>query len=272
VDLAKMSVWRDAQEAGEALRRKRPAGRVRVLGADETVYEVKGEKVLVGFVVDAESGRTLGFEVLLEGDGEAFKGWLEPYAEELGAEVLVTDDNDSYSVAAAGLGVEHQLCVAHVRKYAAKRSKSILEQARAEWGEEGDGRSEKLAQDLGLVKELLEQLREEGGARMARLHRDYLWASAPERKGEKASCAYRMRTLTLELWDKWRKLRLHRARPELGLDGTNNASERSIGRSKVRYKSMRGYKSEEGMGNGIALTQWLYSGEDEHDLATEMAA
>jgi hypothetical protein len=28
----------------------------------------------------------------------------------------------------------------------------------------------------------------------------------------------------------------------------------------------------EGMSNGIALTQWLYSGEDEHDLAKEMSA
>jgi transposase-like protein len=271
-DLGQMSVWRDAQEAGEALRRKRPTGRVRVLGADETVYKVKGRKVLVGFVVDGESGGTLGFEVLFEGDGEAFKEWLAPYAEELGAEVLVSDDNDSYSVAAAGLGVEHQLCVAHVRKYVAKRSKSILEQAGTEWGGEGDERSDKLAEDLGLVKDLVEQLREEGGTRMGRLHRSYSWASPPENKGEKASAAYRMRMLTLELWDKWRKLRLYRARPELGLDGTNNASERSIGKSKVRYKTMRGYKSEEGMSNGIALTQWLYDGEDEHDLEEAMAA
>jgi len=273
VDLAKMSVWRDAQQAGEALRRRRrPVGRVRVLGADETVYKVKGRKVVVGFVVDGVSGKTLGFEVLLEGDGEAFEEWLAPYAKELGAEILVSDDNDSYSVAAAGLGMEHQLCVAHVRKYVAKRSKSIIEQARAEWGE-GDKRLDELAQDLGLVKELVEQLREEGGARMGRLHRRYSWAPPPERKGEKASAAYRMRMLTLELWEKWEKLRLHRARPELGfLDGTNNASERSIGKSKVRYKTMRGYKSTDGMKNGIALTQWLYSGEDEHNLAKEMAA
>ena len=76
VDLGQTSVWRDAQEAGEALRRKRPAGRVRLLGADETLYEVKGRKVLVGFVVDGESGKTLGFEVLFEGDGEAFKEWF----------------------------------------------------------------------------------------------------------------------------------------------------------------------------------------------------
>ena len=72
-DLGQMSVWRDAQEeAGEALRRKRPTGRVRVLGADETAYKVKGQKVVVGFVVDAVSGKTLGFEVLFEGDAEAF--------------------------------------------------------------------------------------------------------------------------------------------------------------------------------------------------------
>lgn len=35
---------------------------------------------------------------------------------------------------------------------------------------------------------------------------------------------------------------------------------------------MRGYKSPGGMENAIALTQWLYSGEDEHDLSKEMAA
>ena len=46
----------------------------------------------------------------------------------------------------------------------------------------------------------------------------------------------------------------------------------AIGKSKVRYKTVRGYKSISGMGNGVALTQWLYDGEDEHDLAKETAA
>lgn len=54
------------------------------------------------------------------------------------------------------------------------------------------------------------------------------------------------------------------------MDGINNASERAIGRSKVRYKTMRGYKGIEGMSNGVALTQRLYSGEDEHDLLAEV--
>jgi transposase-like protein len=276
VDISNMSVWRDAQEAGEALRKSRPAGRVRVLGADETVFKVKGKEVVVGFVVDGASGKTLGFEVLFEGDGGAFRRWLEPYAKELEAEVLISDDNDSYGVAACELGLSQQLCIAHVRKYVTKRAKSILEQAEKEWGTtQEDEKLEKLKEDLETLKGLLKELPEEGAHELGRLHRGYLWASPPRRKGQQtkeATAAYRMRMLTLELWNDWKKIRLHLARPDLGLDGTNNASERGIGRSKVRYKTMRGYKSPEGMKNAIALTQWLYSGADEHDLAEEMAA
>jgi len=80
------------------------------LGADETAFKVKGKEVVVGFVVDGVSGRTLGFEVLFEGDGRAFGEWLKPYAEELGAEVLISDDNDSYALAAAELGLSQQSC------------------------------------------------------------------------------------------------------------------------------------------------------------------
>jgi hypothetical protein len=88
--VSKITVWREAQETGEASRRSRPSGRVRILGAHETLFKVKGREVVLGFVVDGVSGRTLGFEVLLEGDGEAFERWLEPYAKELGAEVLIS--------------------------------------------------------------------------------------------------------------------------------------------------------------------------------------
>jgi hypothetical protein len=31
---------------------------------------------VVGFMVDDQSGETLGLEVLLEGDGRAFREWL----------------------------------------------------------------------------------------------------------------------------------------------------------------------------------------------------
>ena len=35
---------------------------------------------------------------------------------------------------------------------------------------------------------------------------------------------------------------------------------------------MRGYKSEEGMMNGLGLTQWVWSGEEGLDLGELMAA
>ena len=281
VEVSKMSVWRDAQEAGEALRRKRPVGKVWVLGADETVYKVSGQEVVVGFLTDAGGERTLGFEVLTEGDGHAVVEWLEPYARELGAEVLVSDDNDSYGLASAELGLSHQLCLAHVRKYVTRRSKSILEQA-LRGVERGRGGEIREARRGSRVAKAVT-----GGTARGRWQADRTVApkvfvgrtayqeQTKERKEaatKKASAGYRMRMLTFELSEKWHKICLHLSRPELGLDGTNNATERAIGKSKVRYKSMRGYKSPEGMTNGIALTQWLYSGEDEHALAKEMAA
>jgi hypothetical protein len=193
VEVSKMSVWRDAQEAGEALRRKRPVGKVWVLGADETVYKVSGQEVVVGFLTDAGGERTLGFEVLTEGDGHAVVEWLEPYARELGAEVLVSDDNDSYGLASAELGLSHQLCLAHVRKYVTRRSKSILEQAQEEWSEEGEEKFEKLEEDLEWLRRLLEELPEEGGKQIGRLHRKYLWAEPPTRNRQKSEKKQRRR-------------------------------------------------------------------------------
>ncbi len=32
--------------------------------------------------------------------------------------------------------------------------------------------------------------------------------------------------------------------------------------SKIRYKTVRGYKSIEGMVTGLGLTQWVWSGEE----------
>ena len=51
----------------------------------------------------------------------------------------------------------------------------------------------------------------------------------------------------------WRSLLCHKRMR--GVCDTNNATERVIGRSKIRYKTIRGYKSIEGMMNGLWLTQ-----------------
>jgi transposase-like protein len=269
VSIARMSVWRDAQAAGEALRRQRPSGSVRVLGADETVFRVWGQPVLVGFMVDDVSGHTISFDLLDGGDAASLLAWLTPYATAMGAEVLVTDGHDAYGVVASALGVEHQLCLAHVRKAVTKQVRSLQTQAADAWG--AGERLEQLEDDLATVRDLVRELPEEGAAKLWPVHAHYLGA-APPRKGEAASIDYRMRLLTLHLIETWPKLCLAQARPELGMDGTNNATERAIGKSKLRYKTMRGYKSVDGLRNGIALTQWLYSGDTNHDLGSILAA
>jgi len=263
-----MTVWRDAQEAGEALRRTRPSGRVRVLGVDETLYRVKGQETIVGMVTNGQSGLTVDFTVLGSTDSATFERWLAPYVRQYGVEVMVSDEHASYGVVSANLGLEHQLCLTHVRKAVTKRSKAILAQAREAWND--PQQIDQLADELAQIRRLVRELPAAGGRQLERLHRRYLDAPQPG-KGEQASVAYRMRMLTLELWDHWSKQRLYLRRPELRLDGTNNVTERAIGKSKVRYKTMRGYKSRDGLYNGIALTQWLYSGADTHDLATAMA-
>ena len=53
---------------------------------------------------------------------------------------------------------------------------------------------------------------------------------------------------------------------------TNNAAQRATGRSKIRYKAVRGYKSEDGMLNEFGLTQWARSGRDGLDLSELVAA
>jgi hypothetical protein len=47
---------------------------------------------------------------------------------------------------------------------------------------------------------------------------------------------------------------------------TNNRTAQAIGKSKVRFKTVRGFKSVAGALAGVALTQWLYSGAEQHDL------
>ena len=55
------------------------------------------------------------------------------------------------------------------------------------------------------------------------------------------------------------------------MPATNNRTEQGIGKSKVRFKTVRGFKSVGGALAGIALTQWVYSGAAVHDLR-ELAA
>ena len=243
-ELSRMSVWRDVQEAGSnalsSLRRDAPGG-VRVMGADETRLKLKGEKVVVGLAVDAEDGRFLGMDMLCEQDAAAFLEWLEGYAREFGVETLVTDDLSTCKPVVEKLGLKQQVCVGHVKKNAWGRLKGLDD----EWD-----RFRKR------IWELLEDFPELGGSELLGMER--LVRSNND-----------LRRLVVEPAEKWRSLICHKL--TRGVPAANNCTERAICRSKVRYKTVRGYKSESGMMNGMGLTQWAWSGRYGLDAA-ELAA
>ena len=87
---------------------------------------------------------------------------------------------------------------------------------------------------------------------------------------------YRMRLLTLDLWDDWSHLTLYqhwKSAAGKRLDGTNNPSERAIGWwVKERYRPMRGYKRPESVLNVSSLLSWLGSQPAGYNLAELMAA
>ena len=245
VSVSRMSVWRDVQEAGRNARRKRAGqarGRATAIGADETVVRVKCETTFVGVVTDASTGEVLGLDVMVKRDSDGFMEWLGDFARDYGVEAMVTDDLSAYKPAVERLGLDHQICIAHVRKRARKR---------LDWIEGWDWVKAR-------IWRLLTELPPDGGLELLRLERAV-------RDGDAA-----LRRLCVELSGKWRALLCHRRRRDV--PRTNNAAERAIGRSKIRHKTVRGYKSEDGMLNGFGLTQWAWSGRDGLDVSELVAA
>ena len=242
--LSRMSVWRDVQEAGSNSLSgwlSRARGRVKLMGADETVVKVKGKRTVVGFVTDAQTGELVGMDVLVDRDRAGFVKWLGKYVSRFGVEAMVTDDLSTYKPVVEWLGVAHQVCIAHVRKNVWNRLGEI------------DGWDWYKARIWRLITEL-----PEGGGRE-------LFNMEPRVRGEPG-----LRRLVVELCEKWPSLTCHqRVR---GMPQTNNCTEQGIGRSKIRYKTVRGYESEDGMMNGLGLTQWVWSGQDGLDLAELIAA
>lgn len=240
--IAKMTSWRDVQAAGVALGRGWTAAGPRpVVGADETVVKVKGQQQVLGFVVDAATGEVLGLDLLVAQDAGAFLRWLQPYLSRHGVRVVVTDDLATYKPVLEELGVGHQVCLTHVRKNMVRRLKEV-----AGWEAE-----------KARVKTLLKELPPDGGKELLSLERRV--------RGEP-----KLRDLVLDLMEKWRSLCCYQREP--GVPQTNNRTEQGIGRSKIRYKTLRGYKSLAGMMNGVRLTQWVWRPGTVGNLANLVAA
>jgi hypothetical protein len=188
----------------------------------------------LGITVDPISGLALTIDALSVEESQTLKEWIEPIATSVGATVLVTDDADGFKTMADDVGVQHQVCKAHVLR----NTEALIERYQPLVANDADGSlqvmgvsPQQAAADVTRSGELVKRRQREQAPELEAMHRHYLEASPP-REGEHQSLAYRLRLLFLDRWNLWPRLTRYRKwKGPKGetLDGTNNASERAIG-------------------------------------------
>ena len=269
--IVKATIWNNLQEAGEealSLREKLEKEKVRIVGIDTTAFKVKGKKLTVAFLADLIRGKPIEIEVIESRKSRVLKRRFQRLLKDLGAEVIVTDDAEEMENLRDRLpGIKRQICLAHLRKTLSLRAREL--QTEAEKMKSKANIKEKeilddLIKDLGLTKDLVKRLPQGLEQKLKNLHLRYTFAR-PARKGEKVDIFYRMRMLTLRLWQRADELDLYK---KVGGDGTNNTTERLIGLcGKIRYRQMRGFKSKQSLNRFLKLTAYLQEQDKEIDLA-----
>jgi transposase-like protein len=267
--LSKSSVYNNVQAAGARAIEQRNGWlhqhgtSVKVLGIDCTHVKRLGQDTILAVASAILTGETLSIEILADESAESLRQWAQTLATSLQAEVLVSDDADAMKTVADALGLDQQLCRAHVNRnlhdlVASLGTKALEHPDRVPAGTELS--VPQLLDDLQQVEELIKGLAHDGQQQLDQLAERYQCAPPPK-PGQKASMWYRMRMLTLDWSENWSRLTRFQSWRGLALeklDGTNNVTERIVGQYiKERYRSMRGYKRKQSILNVSGLTAWL---------------
>ncbi len=238
VELSHMSVWRDIQEQAGLKEKQNHWKPVRVLGVDGAYPLLKGKRPPVLVAVDLGDGRPVAIGRVDESSPRAVRRWLEPLVKRLGVSVLVTDDLASFRKTAEKLGLEHQVCQFHVRRWVGRTLYELRETVPKEW-----------LWVLDEIKHLLSELPLEGSRRLFEL-----WKHIPERRvgqtGERSPLE-QLRNLLIRLSEHWDSYRVFEWQPDV--PWTNNGTEQAIGRMKMRSRTVRGFKSWQGMWAALLL-------------------
>jgi len=253
VYLSKSRVYDAVQAAAQqvpGLRQRKvfEAVRTPALGGDVTSVKCNGRWLPLGLTVDDVTGLVLTVDGLSGEDAQTLKDWMSPIAEQVGAELLVTDDADGFKTVAEELGLEQPVCKSHVKRNTDELIaglRSVIAQGTDQSLAALGITFEQALADLERLGQLIQTRRPEGQVELEALYDRYRGA-APPSKGKTASLAYRLYLLFLDRWNLWPLLTRYRTwRGPHGetIDGTNNACERGIGWwIKERYRTMRGYK------------------------------
>lgn len=272
VAIGKTTVYENVQEAGMVSRQRQSQqvaqGEARlVIGADGTYVKVKGKRTGIQMVVDDRDSDLLGLEIIVSENAEEVLDVVRGVAEKVGAEVMVSDDLDSYKRVADELDLDHQICRNHVKRNVDELADALREQLqRGEPLPEGlESSPERLREDLEHLQQLVRERPADGCEQLEQLYHRYKQVPQPS-KGQRHTVWYRLRMLITRLWNRWRRLTLDQRRDDL--DGTNNSAERMIGWwCKERYRTMRGYKRTESIKNVVTLTARMGVRSGAYDMA-----
>jgi transposase-like protein len=267
--VSKTTVYDNVQAAGaEAIRLRQlwlsgQAGTVQALGIDCTHVKRLGQDTIVAVATSLLSGAALDFEIIADEKAETVLAWVRALCVNLQVEVLVSDDADGLKTVADALGLDQQICRAHVNRNMHDRIASLGTKA-LEQRDRVPAKSElsvpQFLDDLQQLEEVIKGLPHDGQQQLDLLASRYQSAPAPT-PGHKASMWYRMRLLTLnwsENWSRLTRFQSWRGAQSQKLDGTNNATERVIGQYvKERYRSMRGYKRKASIKHVSSLIGWI---------------
>jgi transposase-like protein len=238
VELSFMTIWRDVQEESQKLKKRNEWKPVRILGLDGAHVLGWGDKQPVLVAVDLGTGEPLTVGYVDEHDPQAVRRWLEPLVQRHGITIIVTDDLFSYKIVAEKLQLGHQVCQFHVRRWVGKALKELQETIPKEW-----------LWVLEKIHQLIDLLPPDGSRTLYAL-----WKQLPGRRSlpsQARSAMEQLRDLLLRLNDHWQNYCTFQSEPEI--PWTNNATERSIGKMKMRARTVRGYKSWQGMQAGLML-------------------
>src|SRR5438105_1289948 len=254
--IGRSSVWRAraVQEMAAQLRSKAHSTqhkhKVRVLGVDGAWIRLNGESTGVMVAVDMGDGQLVSMEVLDEHDPQAVSEWLRPMVAEFGVEVIVTDDLTTYNTVEEELGVERQLCYFHMRRWVGKslldlEKKLEVEESWPDWPPDWPVVIEE-------VKQLVEEMPPKGDERLLELWQQVQKECGYRKRREEDSPLQKLARLILQLTENWRKYRLYLTEKgaqlgQLGVPATNNLTEQMIGNGKICSRTVRGYKSKEGV-------------------------
>ena len=107
-----------AAEEGPGLKGDEVFARLRTpaLRGDLTLVTCDGAWLPLSLAIEDTTGLVLTVDKLSAEDAKTLKQWLEPIAEAVDAQLLVSDDADAFKTVANELGLGHQVCKSHVKR------------------------------------------------------------------------------------------------------------------------------------------------------------